>query len=619
MTTPTKRKRSIASYFRLLGNVIVASIVIHLIAANIVLYTPLREMFIYKQPDVEETKEKIKKKLKGEKLEKVKEIVEENKKKVIKKKVEKLEIVREEIEDIREEKEDEFKPEEEAADLPKPEEDELLADQEIPKPEPIDWDALDIPELYQEALRLEEEIREQYAELLASELAEKFDISEEEARELVVLPDQETPDMSGQITEASAALTDATGLEAYSDILDEADRQLGRLGNTADQMLTQSRSFRQPPSQQQASTAQQAAEAMAQQQAGQALREGQRGDQTGQERGPEQAQQGQEGQQAGEAPSGEGQPGQEGPPSLESRIAGMSSTEAVQLMRSLASNSGNGQAMDIAALMRQAQAHYAGQQSIGIGGPGETYGVGALDGSAGVFKPGDFVVNRNPSLDAYKRYAYPASAVSPRRMSTPTAQPPDGNDEANPFAVVEEQAAAPSATATPSTSAGDSRPAGWVYLNKWYIVGPFENRGDIDFRQAFPPEVLFDLDASYRGKGGKTVSWEYVHSESVSITPPDLHGESAYYAYTELFFEDAADLWIAVGSDDALKVWINDLVVFESTNTLHSWQVNEGIRKVHFKQGRNRVMIRVENRPTHCRYSFLILPDDVGFDNRVNR
>ena len=79
-----------------------------------------------------------------------------------------------------------------------------------------------------------------------------------------------------------------------------------------------------------------------------------------------------------------------------------------------------------------------------------------------------------------------------------------------------------------------------------------------------------------------------------------------YYAYTELWFDEACDLWVAIGSDDYSKVWIEDQLVWSSGKNLKAWQLNEGVRKVHFKQGLNRVLYRVENGNNITEFSLVV-------------
>ena len=75
---------------------------------------------------------------------------------------------------------------------------------------------------------------------------------------------------------------------------------------------------------------------------------------------------------------------------------------------------------------------------------------------------------------------------------------------------------------------------------------------------------------------------------------------------TELWFEKACDLWVAIGSDDFSKVWIEDQLVWSSGKSLKAWKLNEGLRKVHFKAGINRVLYRVENGNDKTEFSLVV-------------
>ena len=46
-------------------------------------------------------------------------------------------------------------------------------------------------------------------------------------------------------------------------------------------------------------------------------------------------------------------------------------------------------------------------------------------------------------------------------------------------------------------------------------------------------------------------------SESMHNTVPVTTGHSTYYAYTELYFDEATTMLVAIGTDDSGRVWIN--------------------------------------------------------------
>ena len=144
----------------------------------------------------------------------------------------------------------------------------------------------------------------------------------------------------------------------------------------------------------------------------------------------------------------------------------------------------------------------------------------------------------------------------------------------------------------------------WMFVDSWYILGPFDNAGRANLEKKFPPETVVDLDATYEGKSGSKLRWEFYQAAEAKIDPPFRNFTVTkkggleyiiYYASTELRFAEECDLWIAIGSDDFSKVWVNDQLVWASGKQQKDWRVDEGFRKVHFQKGVNRILYRVEN------------------------
>jgi len=156
---------------------------------------------------------------------------------------------------------------------------------------------------------------------------------------------------------------------------------------------------------------------------------------------------------------------------------------------------------------------------------------------------------------------------------------------------------------------------GWVFLDTWYVIGPWDRPKKNSFETKFPPETVIDLDATYEGKdhrktdGPIPLKWRFVQTENIRINPPDELGDSVYYAFTEVFAEEAMEVLVAVASDDTAKVWVNDLVVWSDTG-LSSWRLDEGFRRILLKPGYNTVLVRVENGPAVCYFSVLMCPAD---------
>lgn len=158
-------------------------------------------------------------------------------------------------------------------------------------------------------------------------------------------------------------------------------------------------------------------------------------------------------------------------------------------------------------------------------------------------------------------------------------------------------------------------PAVWMRVENWYTIGPFPNQNRVNLTRKFAPESVIDLDATYVGKNGQIIKWEYCGHERAGeeIRPytqrelqilrtreleradRDDHTYEIWYAYTEIFAEEEGDYWVALGSDDRMDVWINDYKIWSSSNELKYWKIDEGFRKVHLRRGRNTVLARIEN------------------------
>jgi hypothetical protein len=141
----------------------------------------------------------------------------------------------------------------------------------------------------------------------------------------------------------------------------------------------------------------------------------------------------------------------------------------------------------------------------------------------------------------------------------------------------------------------DGQPGNWMFVDSWYTVGPFPNPGRINIDREFPPDSLIDLDATYVGKDGRRIRWQFVQSNGPQIQPPNMEPYGIWYAYTEFYCDRPRDVLIALGTDDRGTLKINGLPVWISSKQLKGWDIDEVWRRVHFNQGTNRILYRVEN------------------------
>ena len=165
-----------------------------------------------------------------------------------------------------------------------------------------------------------------------------------------------------------------------------------------------------------------------------------------------------------------------------------------------------------------------------------------------------------------------------------------------------------------------------IFLNRWHIIGPFPGRGPHESIDAVhPPEMTVDLDAEYPGIGGSAVRWDYLTNPDYPSVALVRAQDAIYYAYTEVVMDEERDLLLDLGGDDDTKLWVNDRLVWHSGDgykpwysspgyvglhkEIHEWNLTEGTRKVHFKKGRNRLLLKLYNGASLSIFSVVIVAD----------
>ena len=163
-------------------------------------------------------------------------------------------------------------------------------------------------------------------------------------------------------------------------------------------------------------------------------------------------------------------------------------------------------------------------------------------------------------------------------------------------------------------------PGGWMYLESWWIIGPFPNPDRVNITRKFPPESVIDLDAAYEGQGG-LVRWQFSQARSnfpperhnrhrSEVIPPDRREFAIWYGYTILRVDRECDVWLAAGSDDRSDVWVNGMKVWASGNNRKVWTIDEGFRRIHLHKGANNVLVRLENGPGPTSFSVCVSPNE---------
>ncbi len=146
----------------------------------------------------------------------------------------------------------------------------------------------------------------------------------------------------------------------------------------------------------------------------------------------------------------------------------------------------------------------------------------------------------------------------------------------------------------------------WMYLDKWYVMGPFPNRFRQNIDASFLPETVIDLDNVTIGMDDQEIRWRYWDTKASRIEPHHAPRVCVYYGWTEVWIEEAGTYWVALGSDDFGKVWINGELVWESARENKTWRADEHIAEFEFRQGLNEILFRCENNGGTMGWSVVI-------------
>lgn len=165
-----------------------------------------------------------------------------------------------------------------------------------------------------------------------------------------------------------------------------------------------------------------------------------------------------------------------------------------------------------------------------------------------------------------------------------------------------------------------------IYLNSWYMIGPFQGRHGVGLfnNPKHPPEDAVLLDAVYHGKDKRVVKWEYMNEARYPLVPRVAEEDAVYYGYTEVFMDQERDMLVWIGADDNASVKVNDRLVWKGGNAAKRWfyqsvytgkttyerdyNRTEGQRLVRFRKGRNTVFFKLSNGPTRLFFSMVLTP-----------
>lgn len=172
-------------------------------------------------------------------------------------------------------------------------------------------------------------------------------------------------------------------------------------------------------------------------------------------------------------------------------------------------------------------------------------------------------------------------------------------------------AAAAGTPARETGRVGYAAPAAGVFFRSWLVLAPIpvaeakEPEPAIQ-KQAFAKDLLADAGgetavAPAPGQtiqvAGKQLGWRRVESDTDVVsfgTGPSTPGFAVAYAWAQIEMPEARNGLLGLGSDDAVKVWLNGRLVHEHW-IARAVEADADLVPVHFEKGLNRILVKVQN------------------------
>ncbi|MCC6396740.1 MAG: putative Ig domain-containing protein, partial [Bacteroidetes bacterium] len=128
-----------------------------------------------------------------------------------------------------------------------------------------------------------------------------------------------------------------------------------------------------------------------------------------------------------------------------------------------------------------------------------------------------------------------------------------------------------------------------VKLGPWRVVGPFH--AETPYATAFGPEKDPGSSMTYE----KDLSWVTMNEwPDGTVVPLPRVAKSANYLTREIIAKTARPLTLYLGSDDGIRVWLNDRLVLEH-DINRACSRNQEVVTVDLHKGANRLLMKVTN------------------------
>ncbi|MGD0783949.1 MAG: hypothetical protein ABSA30_13945, partial [Candidatus Aminicenantales bacterium] len=134
------------------------------------------------------------------------------------------------------------------------------------------------------------------------------------------------------------------------------------------------------------------------------------------------------------------------------------------------------------------------------------------------------------------------------------------------------------------------------FIVDWNLIGPFDAPDMDSLTMVYPPEDALDLKAKYKGKNGLEAAWKKVRGRPSGYMPlaEMMKPDTQVIIYAAGWIRAPEDMpgTILLGSDDGVRVWINDALV-HSNPAYRGAYPDQDVVPVHLKKGWNKVLVKI--------------------------
>lgn len=139
-------------------------------------------------------------------------------------------------------------------------------------------------------------------------------------------------------------------------------------------------------------------------------------------------------------------------------------------------------------------------------------------------------------------------------------------------------------------------PSSRRFITEWNLIGPFEAT-DMTFLQTpYPPEEEIDFGKKYQGKGKKLLSWRKIEGEETGYIRLEKllepNEKAIAYGLVYVHSPDSRKTKILVGSDDGIRIWLNDELVHSNPAYRGAYPDHDKV-EVKLKRGWNKLLVKV--------------------------